>query len=366
VGETHGSAGGRGLTWSRVHRSGADPQRVLLVGDRSFVDPEDPAGSGLADRIADRISARTGRGLDLDVVSDLGPALQAVGAATQAWRLWRYDAVVVLVKEVEPHASGRWRSARVVRVAHRVVPELAEASRVLVVRLLPSTEAEPAACAPWSRAGADAVEDLVTSMTVPLAPGGRMEQGSAQANGIADLVIRLLHTAAERARAAADQSPPAVPATARPQAEDRTTEVVGGRTSHLERVVLLARNTFGVPFAQVNALDHGRVRTLAFVGASGEDAGDQPACTLPAVGSGPTIIGDTWRDRRLDGDPHVHGTARPVRFYAAHPLLSMSGTRVGTLCVFDFRPHDVLDIDPTVLGDLALLAEAEISTLQLG
>ena len=80
-------------------------------------------------------------------------------------------------------------------------------------------------------------------------------------------------------------------------------------------------------------------------------------------GGGPTIIADTWEDHRLDENPHVHGARHPVRFYAAHPIESMDGYRVGTLCVFDLKPHDLADIDPSVLRDLALLAEAEISTL---
>ena len=59
----------------------------------------------------------------------------------------------------------------------------------------------------------------------------------------------------------------------------------------------------------------------------------------------------------------MHGGDHPVRFYAAHPIESIDGYRIGTLCVFDLKPHDLRDIDPSVLRDLALLAEAEISTL---
>ena len=129
--------------------------------------------------------------------------------------------------------------------------------------------------------------------------------------------------------------------------------------------MLLARNTFDVPFAQVNLLDHGHIRTLAFVGAPG-DCAEQPICTITVRGSGPTIIADTWDDRRLDANPHVHGADHPVRFYAAHPIESIDGYRIGTLCVFDLKPHDLKDLDPSVLRDLALLAEAEISTLPVG
>jgi GAF domain-containing protein len=55
-----------------------------------------------------------------------------------------------------------------------------------------------------------------------------------------------------------------------------------------------------------------------------------------------------------------------VRFYAAHPIESQDGFRIGTLCVFDLVPHDVGEVDGAVLRDLALLAEAEISALPAG
>ncbi len=46
-----------------------------------------------------------------------------------------------------------------------------------------------------------------------------------------------------------------------------------------------------------------------------------------------------------------------VAFYAAHPIESVDGYRVGTLCVYDPRPREV---DVSLLRDFALLAEAEI------
>jgi hypothetical protein len=361
VTQTRSPVDGRRFVTSRLHRSGAGAQRVLLVGDRSVVDgPDDGPAAEFADRIADRIAERTGRGLDVDVVGDLGPALQAVAAATQAWRLWRYEAVVVLVRESQLQAAHHWWSGRVPRMVQRVIPELAVASRVLLVRL---------------GAGGDGEDDwwddrrigrAVSSLVVPVSGEGVVRGAPQRAVEIADRVSELLRASEDRARQGGGDTARERRALPEPEADrqlavDQASAALGGLTPDLERVVLLARNTFGVPFAQVNLLDHGRIRTLAFVGATGDGA-EEPICTISVRGSGPTVIGDTWQDHRLDANPHVHGE-HPVRFYAAHPIESTDGYRVGTLCVFDLVPHDPADVDPAVLRDLALLAEAEISVL---
>jgi GAF domain-containing protein len=340
----------------RLHRSGRDAQRVLLVADRAIVDD----GGALPERLADAVAARTRRGLDLDVAWDVAPALEAVEASTEAWRLWRYEAVVLLVRGTDLQAASRWWGGRIRRVAQRVLPELAEASAVLVVRLDDRDRGGTTMEAHL------ATEPAVRSATARLDADGRLGD-PAQADAIADEIAGLLTASARRAargrgRTAVERRAEPQPEADRQRAVDAVTEGLGGVNPHLERVVLLARNTFDVPFAQVNLLDHGRIRTLAFVGAPGDDA-VQPICTITVRGSGPTIIADTWQDPRLDDNPHVHGAEHPVRFYAAHPIESTDGYRVGTLCVFDMKPHDVRDVDPAVLRDLALLAEAEISTL---
>lgn len=362
--EAAGATFRRGIAVARIHRSGIDAQRVLLVGDRAFLEPQAMTGARFADLLADRVSDRTRRGLDLDVVSDLAPALQAVAGATAAWRLWRYEAVVVLLPELSARESGSWRSARIGRLARTVIPALAEASRVLVVRLRVGDDLGSAPAAmPWDEGS------VMSTIGVELGADGLLPPGPLHADTVADQVTAMLRASSDAAAVgsggtASERRAQPEPEADRQRAVDRTTETVGGLTPHLERVVLMARNTFDVPFAQVNLLDHGHVRTLAYVGTPG-NAANQPICSITVRGSGPTIIADTWEDHRLDTNPHVHGGDHPVRFYAAHPIESLDGYRVGTLCVFDLKPHDPDDIDPSVLRDLALLAEAEISALPL-
>ena len=61
----------------------------------------------------------------------------------------------------------------------------------------------------------------------------------------------------------------------------------------------------------------------------------------------------------LRSSPLVHGP-RPIRFYAAHPIESAEGWRIGSFCVYDSQPRDVRGLDLSVLRDLALLAQAEL------
>jgi GAF domain-containing protein len=51
----------------------------------------------------------------------------------------------------------------------------------------------------------------------------------------------------------------------------------------------------------------------------------------------------------------------PIRFYIAHPIESADGYRIGSFCVYDPEPRDVRGLDLSVLRDLALLAQAEIT-----
>lgn len=71
------------------------------------------------------------------------------------------------------------------------------------------------------------------------------------------------------------------------------------------------------------------------------------------------VFKDTWDDSQLDGNSIMHG-ATPLRFYAGHPIESVDGYRIGTLCIYDRAPHEAEEFDFTLLRDLALIAEGEV------
>lgn len=350
------SVGGARFAASRLRRSGTDPLSVLVAGDEMFVDgPASADGHRLVERLADEIVARTGRGLDLDAAWDLSPVLRAVDGASDAWRLWRYNLVVVFVPE--PVGPRGRRATRAAEVTDRIVPDLAEASHVLLVRL----SEKPAAV---EGSALEHRDSSIASIVVPMRRERPAHLALEHVDRIAASITLLLAPDADEAPTRGATTAAALRALPKPEkdrqhAVDHLMRELGGLTLDLQRVVLLAKNTFDVPFAQVNLVTHGRVRTLAYVGVPGDSA-DQPVCNVTVQGSGATIIPDTWLDRRLDSNPHVHG-GTPVRYYAGHPIESVDGYRIGTLCVFDLIPHEAGEDDAAALRDLALLAEAEIS-----
>jgi hypothetical protein len=73
--------------------------------------------------------------VDLDMLWELKPALSAIQHGLSVWRLWRYDAVIVVSAAHPIGAVARWRGHGVSRLLQRVIREVGTASHVLVVSL---------------------------------------------------------------------------------------------------------------------------------------------------------------------------------------------------------------------------------------
>ncbi|MDP9047868.1 MAG: GAF domain-containing protein [Bacteroidota bacterium] len=73
------------------------------------------------------------------------------------------------------------------------------------------------------------------------------------------------------------------------------------------------------------------------------------------------IVNDTLKDSRFCDHPNV--TSGPkTRFYAAAPLTTREGHRVGTLCVMDNKPHELTDQQKLILK---ILAKHAIGVMEL-
>ena len=360
--DVHRAKRGR-LTVTRLHRSGADPHRVLLLGSRAMLSPAGHAqADALGARITDRVWLRTRRGVDLDMVWELRPIVQAMRGTLAAWRLWRYDAVVVLAPGRARGLPAWWGARGLGRLLLPAIEEVAKACHVLLVSLEP---APGRAVPPGPRAvhrrtaavdgstriaristsddvavGADAIaRHLLEPLAVADAAGRGAEMDAAHRR-------RLQPDDEERRQRALDDL----------RLRDRRME------RRLQQVVDTARDTFGTVSAEITILDHDRQWTLA---ASGRHRPDQPRgtslCSRAIQQPAATVIGDTWTVPELRGNPLVAG-ADAMRFYASHPIESLDGFRIGVLCVWDDVPHDARELDVSALRDLALLAEAEIIT----
>lgn len=369
AGRTQGSFGVRGrgrFTVTRLHRSGADPHRLLLVGSRALLGAGRHArAEALGERIADRVWLSTFRGVDLDVLWELRPVLQAIGGGLSAWRLWRYDAVVVVYAARPVGLRAHWRSRGVGPLLRRVLRELGTASHVLVVSL--DQDVDRAAAR-----GRHADEQAhVTGGERGTGPSPRVVTMSASPDPrrAADAIARRLVAALEAADrgGAGDEPDAAHRRRLHPDDEagrQRAVDGLGLRGRQvgrrLQQVVELAQATFETGSAEITVIDRDRQWTMA---ASGWKRDDQPReaslCNRAIERPAPTLIADTWQVPTLRGDPQVTG-GRPIRFYAAHPIESVDGYRIGVLCVWDTVPHPIGELDASVLRDLALLAEAEI------
>jgi GAF domain-containing protein len=71
-------------------------------------------------------------------------------------------------------------------------------------------------------------------------------------------------------------------------------------------------------------------------------------------------IPDTFLDDRFMDNPLV--TSEPyIRFYAGSPIRSSDGYSIGTLCIIDQIPRQLIDSDLLVLREFADMVERELA-----
>ena len=129
----------------------------------------------------------------------------------------------------------------------------------------------------------------------------------------------------------------------------------------LDDLVELARTAFGTECAEINFIDHDRQWKMAVAGAERRpNPRAHSFCTHTIERAEPTVITDAASDPRVMDSPLAHGP-NAVRFYAAHPIESADGYRIGSFCIYDSEPREPDEVNLEVLRDLALLAQAEIT-----
>jgi GAF domain-containing protein len=331
----------------RLHHSGPAPLRVLVVGDRGTT-------GGLADRVLDRIWLSTRRGVDLDVLGDLKPVLHAVDRTFGEWRLGRYEAVVLVVDD-------RLESPLRVRTVHRlkevlrhVLDDTAGASRVIVAEKAVQHQDGGRHAGPLP----SRVERTIRTLTAPrVAFCGETDRPLAEA--VSDEIRAGLDgggkdTAAARRALPDDES-------LRQRALDEVGIVGAAPDRRLDDLVELARTAFGTESAEINFIDRDRQWKMAVAGSERRpNPRAHSFCARTIQQAEPTVIADAKRDPRVRDSPLSQGP-NAIRFYAAHPIESADGFRIGSFCIYDPEPREPEEINLQVLRDLALLAQAEIT-----
>jgi PAS domain S-box-containing protein len=128
-----------------------------------------------------------------------------------------------------------------------------------------------------------------------------------------------------------------------------------------DRITRLAQRIFGVPIALVSLIDTDRQWFKSNQGLLvSETARDLAFCGYSILGDETFIVEDATRDSRFAKNPLV--TDDPsIRFYAGHPLQTLDGSKVGTLCIIDRKPRQLSAEDQNALKDLAALVEDELN-----
>jgi hypothetical protein len=304
------------LTAARLRRPGPNGARILLVAGRSWLEATtSPDEHRVPVRMLDRLWLSSRRGIELDVVCDVGRVVRLLESFADAWNVAGYDAVVLLPDLARAPLPPRLQ---------RVIERLADVTRVLGVT---DTAIRPGpAEVPTS---ADRGWHEIRVAPTP---------GECPASLVADVVgAALLGVLAPGAAARALAPAPSKPDTA---------------IEHLQRIAVIASTAFAVGSAAIAVLTAGRSRTIAAVGPA---LGDQACVRAAAVR--PMLVLDAWRETRLARDVRPRGE---IRFFAGHPLELADGSAMGTLSISDTEPRTEDEFDPDVLRDLAVLASAEL------
>ena len=135
------------------------------------------------------------------------------------------------------------------------------------------------------------------------------------------------------------------------------------REERFDRLTRLAQHLIGVPIAVVSLVDSDR---QWFKSCQGLDASETPRsisfCGHAVLGDQLFVIPDALLDPRFADNPLVTG-APCIRFYAGQPLKALNGSKMGTLCVIDSKPHQLTQTECDGLRDLAILVENELNVL---
>jgi sigma-B regulation protein RsbU (phosphoserine phosphatase) len=127
-----------------------------------------------------------------------------------------------------------------------------------------------------------------------------------------------------------------------------------------DRIAGLAARILRTPIATVTIVDEDRIWFKARHGLDAEQIDRVPGlCASAILRDDPTIITDAAIDPRTIANPLVAGELG-LRFYAAAPLITSDGYRLGTLNVIDRDAREITTEEVATLQDLAAVVVDEL------
>lgn len=120
-----------------------------------------------------------------------------------------------------------------------------------------------------------------------------------------------------------------------------------------DRITELAAGLFGVPISIVSIVDTDRIWFKSHHGVEAEEIPRDPGlCSSAILADDIYVVEDALTDPRTLANPLVAG-ALGLRFYAAQPLVTAEGHRLGTLCLIDRKPRQLSEKEAAILRTLA-------------
>jgi sigma-B regulation protein RsbU (phosphoserine phosphatase) len=127
-----------------------------------------------------------------------------------------------------------------------------------------------------------------------------------------------------------------------------------------DRICALAARFFDVPFASVTIVDEDRIWFKACQGLDAVEIPRLPGlCASAILQDEPYVVTDGVSDPRTADNPLVHGELG-VRFYAAAPIITAGGHRLGTVNVIDTKPRATTEREIQTLQELAAIVVDEL------
>lgn len=121
-----------------------------------------------------------------------------------------------------------------------------------------------------------------------------------------------------------------------------------------DRVTAVAAQIFDVPIALVTIVDHDRIWFKSRYGLDGVEQIDRDPglCASAILEDTPYVVEAARNDPRTLANPLVSGKFG-LQFYAAAPLRTTDGHRLGTLCIIDREPRVFSPRQADILQQLA-------------
>ncbi len=127
-----------------------------------------------------------------------------------------------------------------------------------------------------------------------------------------------------------------------------------------DRICELARRALGVPAASIAFVDHGRVWFKADGAGRRLSIDRRESFAQYALDSDDVfVVEDATRDVRFAHFPDVLGPPH-VRFFAAAPISTAPGIRIGVVAIKDTRPRTLDSIGRETLSVMAALVQTQL------